>query len=245
MNSYQEKKIRIRVMAASVGAAVFIIAFTVLLVYFKVDTVDVSGNTQYTDDEIREMVLSRVPADNSILLYIYYHNRSITDIPFIEKMDVRIVSPSEVAVQVYEKAIAGYVKYLGRYMYFDRDGIIVESATEPLPQIPYVTGLKFDECVMYEPLPVGSSDVFAKILSITQLLEKYEIEADRIYFDENSDMTLYFGNARVMIGSLDYIDEKMMGLKEIVPKLAGLSGVLHMEDFKADSNASMITFEKD
>ncbi len=245
MSNYAENLKKIRILVITIVAAVLILVTAVFLEYFRIDKIAVSGNTRYTEEEIVEMVLKGVPVKNSILLYLKYHNKSLSDVPFIEKMDVKIVSPSEVEVYVYEKAIAGYVKYLGQYMYFDRDGIIVDSATEELPGIPYVTGLKYDECVKYEPLPVEDPEVFSKILSITQLLSKYEIGADRIYFSESGDITLYFGKARVMIGTLDHIDEKMMGLKEIVPKLTGLSGVLHMEDYDAESNSSMITFEKD
>ena len=130
-------------------------------------------------------------------------------------MDVTINSPTEVTINVYEKAVAGYVKYLGRYMYFDREGVIVEASTEMIPGIPYVTGLTFDECVLYEPLPVKDKEVFSVILSLTQLFDKYEIDPDRIYFDDSMNVTLYFGDARVIIGSMENIDEKMMKLKKL------------------------------
>ena len=29
---------------------------------------------------------------------------------------------------VYEKAVAGYVEYLDKYMYFDKDGTVVEAS---------------------------------------------------------------------------------------------------------------------
>ncbi len=208
-----------------------------------VDKVEISGNTRYTDEQIREMVFDSPLKKNSLYLYMIYHGRPVTDIPFIEKMDISILSPKSVRIDVYEKAVAGYVKYLGRFMYFDRDGIIVESTGAPLSDIPYVTGLEFDECVKYEPLPVKDAGVFSDILSLTQLFEKYELKPDRIYFSDNNEITLYFGNARVMIGSMEEIDEKMMELKGIAPKLAGMSGTLRLDDYKGDD--SLITFEKD
>ena len=223
--------------------ALVIAVIAALLLYFRVDTVDVSGNTRYTDEQIENFALSGRLGRNSIYLYLKYNDKPVTDIPFIEKMDVDIVSPSSVKIEVYEKAIAGYVKYLGSYMYFDRDGYIVESSAAPINGVPYVTGLEFDECVKYEPLPVKDKAVFSNILSLTQLFDKYGIFADRIYFSENGEITLYFEQARVMLGTMDNIDEKMMELKEIAPKLAGLKGVLHLEDY--DGSGKMITFEKD
>ena len=42
-------------------------------------------------------------------------------VPFVEKMDVSVVDPHTIKIEVYEKALAGYVEYLGHYMYFDKD----------------------------------------------------------------------------------------------------------------------------
>ena len=243
MNKNRRSRILIIIMTVLISA--LLVAGTLAATCFNVTEVTVTGSTHYTDAQIKDMVMAGKLGSNSLFLKFKYRNKSVTGIPFIEKMDVVINSPHSITINVYEKAIAGYIKYLGQYMYFDREGIIVESSDKTTPGIPYVTGLEFNECVMYEPLPVENSDVFSDILSITQLLTKYEISADKIYFSKDYEITLYFGNARVSIGTMDSIDEKMMQLKQIVPKLEGLSGVLHMEDYTDESDAGYITFEKD
>jgi len=227
----------------SVLLMLLLILAVMLMNYYRVESVEVKGNSRYTDAQIEDLVMKGRLGHNSIYLYLKYNKRPVTDIPFIEKMDVNILSPSAVEINVYEKAIAGYVKYLGGYMYFDRDGIIVESSAAPLSDVPCVTGLEFNECVKYEPLPVRDKSVFSDILSLTQLFEKYGFAADKICFLQNGEISLYFGEARCLLGSMDNIDEKMMELKEIVPKLAGLKGVLHLEEYKGDD--TFITFEKE
>ena len=232
------------IIAVSV-VAVLLIAAAILWEYFGVEEVSVVGNTQYTDEEVEDMVMTGFFGHNSLYLRLKYMNRPITDVPFVERMDVTIDSPVAVTINVYEKAVAGYVKYLGRYMYFDREGNIVEASTEAIPGIPYVTGLSFDECVLYEPLPVEDPEVFSTILAITQLFDKYNISADRIYFNDNGEVTLYFGNARAIIGTMDHIDEKMMKLQNIIPSIRNLSGELHLEEYSADKDEGYVTFEKD
>ena len=236
---------RTRILVIVILAALLLIAFAVIWEYFDVEEIDVTGNTRYSDEEIEAMVMEGPLGHNTLYLRLRYRNRSVTDVPFIERMDVTINSPVSVTVNVYEKAVAGYVKYLGRYMYFDRDGTVVESSGTALPGIPYVTGLSFSECVLYEPLPVEDPSVFATILSITQLLEKYDISADRIFFEKADYVTLYFGNARVIVGNMDNIDEKMMKLKSVIDSIRGLSGELHLEDYSVDSDEGYITFERD
>ena len=210
---------------------------------FKVSIVDIEGNEHYSTAEIRDIVMDGPYGDNSIYLYLKYNNKSIDNIPFIEKMDIKIESPTHIRIDVYEKAVAGYIEYLGHYIYFDREGIAVESSTETTPGIPFVTGIDFDHVVLHEKLPVKNEKIFAKILSITQLLTKYDIPTDRIYFDNDENITLYYGDVRIYIGTDSFIDEKINELSLILPKLSGYSGVLHMENYKGEGGN--FTLQKD
>lgn len=211
--------------------AVIIAAIIYLWYNYSITNVSVTGNEHYTDDEIKDMVFTGPYSYNSIVLSLMYRDKSIKDIPFIEKMDVEIVNANSVRINVYEKAVAGYVEYLGHYMYFDKDGIVVESSNRIMEGIPFVTGLSYDHLVLHEPLPVKRSSVFLTILNVTQLLGKYDIKTDRIAFDPDENITLYFGNARVSLGTDDYIDEKINEMHLLLPQLRGYSGTLHMENY--------------
>ncbi len=217
--------------------------FWIILSEFTVSTVYVEGNRHYSAAEIRRMVESGWFGDNSIMLSLKYSNKSITNIPFIERMDVSVEDRNTIRITVYEKALAGYIRYLDRYMYFDKDGIVVESASVPTVGLPMVTGLKFDHLVMYEPLPVEDPSIFQTILNVTKILGKYEIETDRIFFNESGEMTLYFGNVRAQMGKDRLLEEKIQQLKAILPSLEGKSGVLEMSNYESDS--TNITFLSD
>ncbi|MBO4902449.1 MAG: FtsQ-type POTRA domain-containing protein [Lachnospiraceae bacterium] len=210
---------------------------------FSVDTVNVIGNEHYTDQEIIDLVMTGKYGHNSVYLYLKYHNKEVGSIPFIEQTDIELVSPREVKIQVYEKAVAGYVEYLGHYLYFDKDGIVVESSNRQMEGIPFVTGLHFDHVVLHEKLPVDDEGIFKLVLNITQLLTKYEISTDRIYFDSVDHITLYFGNVRIYLGTSEHLDEKINKLQYLLPKLEGMSGVLHMENYTGETGT--FTFEKD
>lgn len=234
----------LRILLAVVVALAVVCGLLVFLWYnYSITSVTVSGNSHYTDEEIKDMVFTGPYSYNSLVLSVMYRNKTIRDIPFIEKMDVDIVSSDSVRINVYEKAVAGYVEYLGHYMYFDKDGIVVESSNRVIEGIPFVTGLTFDHVVLHEPLPVKRPAVFLTILNVTQLLGKYEIETDRIAFDSDDNITLYFGNARVSLGTDDFIDEKINEMHLLLPQLQGYSGTLHMENYVGeDVNFS---FDKD
>lgn len=229
--------------------AIFGIAVLILCVFFlimeryTVKTITVEGNVHYTNDEIVSMVMKNKLDHNSLYLSLKYRKKGISGIPFIEKMSVDIMAPDTIKIIVYEKAVAGYIEYLGKYMYFDKDGIIVETSDVKTEGIPQITGLQFDYVVLHESLPIQNQEIFQSILDITQLLAKYEIPVDKIYFDKNDQMTLYFENIRVRLGDISNIDDKIIRLKVILPELEGQKGILRMENY--EEGMKNITFNKD
>lgn len=220
-----------------------ITAYLYIVNNYTVKTVYVEGNIHYTDEEIMDMVMGGAYGHNSLFLFLKYRDRGIDDVPFIQTMDVTIETRDTIRIIVYEKALAGYVAYLGRYVYFDKDGIVVETSTEKTEGVPQVTGLRFDYVILHKPLPVDKPEVFADILNITQQLDKYSMSADKIYFDANYQITLLFGDARVALGNDIYIEEKIMKLQYILPELQGKSGVLDMREYSEDTK--YYSFEQD
>ncbi len=209
---------------------------------YTITTVYVEGNIHYTNEEIMEMVMGGRYGNNSLFLSMKYSDKGIDNVPFIQTMDVSIEARDTVRITVYEKALAGYVSYLGRYVYFDKDGIVVETSEEKTAGIPQVTGLSFDHVILHEPLPVEKPEVFDEILNISQQLSKYSLSADKIYFDSNYQVTLIFGDAKVAIGDSQDIDEKIMTLQYLIPNLLGKSGTLDMREY---SDTTTYSFEQD
>ncbi|MBR3040971.1 MAG: FtsQ-type POTRA domain-containing protein [Lachnospiraceae bacterium] len=224
---------RIRLIAILAVVALLIGGAFLFLEGFKVRIVTVEGSTHYTAEEIRNMVITDKLCENSLYLKLKYRDKKIEDIPFVEHMDVQIKDRNTVRIIVYEKAIAGYVTYLENRMYFDKDGIVVESSKESVPGVPEITGLEFDHVILHEALPVENPKIFKEILSLTQLLNKNSLTADRIYFDHLGNITMYFGDIRVDLGDGEYLDERVTHLAAILKEAEPMhiKGRLHMESF--------------
>lgn len=209
--------------------------------HYNVSLAVVEGNVHYTDDEIRKIVMDGKYADNSLYLAYKYKNKEIKDIPFVETINVQIVSNDTIRINVYEKALAGYIEYLGRYVYFDKDGIVVESSTVSTPGVPEVVGVTFDYVILYEKLPAKDEDLFKKVLNVTQLMTKYGVDAQKMYFAENGDITLYKDDIVIRLGKDTNLDIKIMNLPSILENLDGKNGILHMENY--DEGTVRISFE--
>lgn len=236
-------QLKIRIIAALTVLTVLLMVVYFLLTHFMVKTVIVDGNKHYSSQEIQDFIMGGYLGDNSLFLSLKYMNKEIKDIPFIDTMDVMVVSNDTIKITVYEKALAGYVEYLGRYMYFDNEGTVVEAAKVTTSGIPQVTGLQFDHIVLYDSLPVDDATIFQSILTITKLLNKYNVGCDKMQFDTSYSVTLGYGSVKVNLGRLENLDEKIMQLPYILPQLEGKRGTLDLQNYTESSKT--ITFEKE
>ena len=118
-------QLKIRLIIALGIIVVLLSVVYFLLIHYEVRNVVVEGNKHYSSKEIQDMVMTGYLGDNSLYLSMKYKNKEISDIPFIETMDIIVTSNDTIKIMVYEKSLAGFVEYLGRYMYFDNDGVVI------------------------------------------------------------------------------------------------------------------------
>lgn len=228
---------------AAILAVILALGLLVAVTVFQIRDIEVTGNSHYSEQEIIDKVITDKYSTNSLYLYFKYQYLDTEEIPFVDKIEVSLASPGKVKLRVYEKSIVGYVTYMGANLYFDKDGIVVESSSEVTEGIPCISGLKFDALALYQKLNVKDDSIFERILDITQLVKKYELTPDRIEFGTNLQLTLYFEQMRVALGNSGSLDEKVGRLHELYPDLEGRSGVLRMENYTEDSK--FISFEQD
>ena len=168
--------------------------------------------------------------------------KKLDEIPFVSKMDVEMTGRKSIAVTVYEKSIAGCVLYEGNYVYFDKDGIVLDSSKERVGTVPLIKGLIFDEWDVGKKLPSDDDKKFQTILTITQLVEKYNLEIDSIKFTAENEIVLQHGGITIELGEGEYLAVQMMNLGNILKNLEGMSGTLYMKDF--DSENATASFSK-
>lgn len=218
---------------------IFIVGFSAYIV-FRVDVIEYEGNTHYSDEEMSDFLFEGKTPNS--LIYFLFGNTNI-EIPFIQKYDVEIKWPNKFYVTVYEKPIIGYVKYMGSYMYFDKDGIVVESSTELIDSVPEVQGLEYSSIVLNKKIEVADESIFDKILELAQGFDKYDLDVDSIFFDSEGNIYVYIGSVKVAMGNTDDYSERLFELKQLYSKLNGLSGTLYLNEF--DGSSDTIIFKKD
>lgn len=243
--------------------AVLILALLLLvggsiLFSVRITDIQVEGNSHYTEEEVVDMLFPE-PKDR-ITAWSFLQQRfgEKKDLAFVQTYEVNFLDMHSVEIILYEKSIVGCIEYMGSYMYFDKDGIVVESSPEKEPDIPLVTGLTFERIALYQELPVPKQDVFEEILNLTQLLRLYEIPAGQIYFDAQNRATLTMADetgedgslralagVKVLLGDRKNMEEKISELKSQTPHLQGLTGTLHLENYSTEALNPRYVFERE
>ncbi len=224
------KTVRKLIVVLAVLAVLFILGLSFAGV-FRVRQVTVTGNAYYTKEEVVDLLLDEGSLQNTLLVYLRYKYQEHPEIPFIDDFEVTMDSWQSLKIRVYEKNMVGYVRYLGQNVYFDKDGIVVESSAQELEGIPQISGVTFDSLAIHQPLSVEDPTIFDTILSITKLLTKYDLDPDEIRFGAGGELFLQLGDVKVALGTGENLDEKISRLKQLEGDLKDKSGTLHMENY--------------
>lgn len=206
-----------------VGILLLVVQYT-----FKLKTIIIIGNERYTEEEIVEMVhLDRF--HNALIYYLITNQKEFEDLPFIEAIDIQLTAFNEIKVQVFEKQVIGCIEYMGMYLYFDKEGRMVESLSYQSENIPIVYGLKYDKIVLYETIPVEEPQIFHDILTIIQMLDKYDVHVNKILITQDDEFVLVKEDLRVLLGTNDRMNDKIAQLKKLLPNLLGEKGELDLK----------------
>ena len=122
---------------------------------------------------------------------------------------------------------------------------VVDTVTfnAAVTNVPFIEGLDNGTVTLNRKLKVKDASVFNTIWGIARMVEKFDVKPDKVVFDVANDVTMYYGDIRVLIGDSSLLEEKIARAAAILPKLAGEVGELHLEDYK--TGVDTIVFSKD
>lgn len=214
--------------------------------FLRITDVKVEGGEIYSDQEI----ISSAMSDKYDYHTLYFLAKSklgrVSCLPFVQEIDVEWKSPAAIVLHVYDKTISGCVKYMGQYIYFDKDGVVLQSLAEPMDGVPVVTGIKFGKFTLNEAFEVKDSSLFETIMNLSRLIKHYKVQVDQIKFD-GKNVTLYSGKVEVYLGQKEFYDDDMAALASVLKKTnkKGLAGTIDMENFNSGDRIILKTTGED
>ena len=240
----RKKRRKIQLYIFLVIALLVALAAFIVVNVFTVKNVIVEGNELYSSSQIETMILNDEYSWNSLYVSLKYRFKEVGEVPFVDTMEVSLKDPHTIHVQVYEKGILGYlyIPVLGQNAYFDKDGFVVETSRNVIPDVPKITGVNCDKVTLYEQLSLSEEGILRQLLNMSQTLKKYELLPGEIFFDKSKGATLIYGDIRVIVGTDENLSQKIIRLSYILPQLDGMTGTLHLESW-AEDNTDII-FDK-
>lgn len=231
---YDRTKRKRRKIFYAIIAACFVLAAVVVFIVkaYELEDITIIGNTRYTEEELKELIFTEPTDQVTFLFYLRMKTKGIEEIPFIEKVEVTMTGRGSVEIVVHEKLVTGCVEQMGSYMYFDREGMVVESTRTRLSDIPLVTGLRFSRIVLKEKLVVQKEELFQTILNLTRLIEKQQLEVSEIRFNSDYEVTLYVADCEVLLGKRDNYDEIIAVLRSVLASAEGRKLRIDMSNYE-------------
>ena len=227
------------IIAASVAA---------FLIFFRLKTVVVRGNLHNSPEEITEILLEKPILENTVLAKLFNTNRKIEDPGFVDSVDVEILAPDKVRAHVTERTFVGCIPAGAYWWYFDASGKVLAVAGDRMPgeHVPYVEGLD----IRRDPevgsfLEVLNTKAFSMLAMLRARIDLSEdMMPDKVVFDENGAMSLYYGDVGALMGSGEKLELRLKQLAGVMPELMSgdYHGTLHLETY--DGSQSGLIFDK-
>ena len=226
-------------------ARFYVISWTVILLVaaflfsisgiFTVDSIEVTGNSRFTAEEIINMGHA-VPGKNIIY---DLDDATITEYlkgnPYIKNATVSRKLPSTMVIKVTERSERMAFKYDDDYLVMDENGMLLrKSRTEP--KVTIIEGMVVNKIKLGEKIGATDSDKLKQAIEINKMADKSDLYFVRVDVSEVKIVKAYVYNTLVVKNDYDTLMENME------------NGRLHdvIEDlFKRGIKRGTVTFDGD
>lgn len=214
----------------------------------RIQNVEVLGNETYTAEEAEALIFSDYWDRNTVVcLYNSLTGRK-KKVPFVDDYKIVLRSPFDCELRFYEKKPVGCIKYMSNYMYFDKDGVMIESSDRQLDGVPVIEGLSFGYIVLGKQLPIDNKLLLNSIMNVTQQMALYDIGCSTIkYNGTNNTITAIIdnGDIEVYLGTDDGLAAKISALNDMLPEIRKkhLKGTLDLGSYDDNKKGSVSSFK--
>ncbi len=210
--------------------------------HFRTQSIEVMGSSHYSEEEIIEMTLKGPASYNTLLAPVLLGRESPEGIPYVEGIRVSRVDAHSLRITVREHTAIGCFAYLDSYIYFDRNGSMVEGSRERDTSLPCFSGIKAERVELNSRLDIGSNAILDSAVILASVFQKAGHLPDDIRYDENLRAVLQYGDIEVILGNETFLEDKVLRILAILPELEGKKGTLHAESVTEKNKR--ITFDQ-
>ena len=199
------------------GAVVLLILFCVF--FFRVKKVTVEGNTYYGANEMAEMFQTNFLEKNILSFWLLDKCSLTPELDFVREYEVTYPSLNEIHIKLYEKSIVAGIAYSNQYIYFDKDGMVLQSSDQPVDAIPLFETKNLTTFTLYKKVQMEDEELLGQILNLANLFQHYQVTWDKVQFDADNEAYLYTGGIKVSLGKKSNYDEEIAAISSVLAKM--------------------------
>lgn len=192
----------------------FILLFCIF--FFRVKRVTIEGNTYYSQTDMAERFQTNILEKNILSFWLLDKCSLTPELPFVREYEVSYPNINEIHIKLYEKSIVAGIAYSNQYIYFDKDGMVLQSSEKPVDNIPLFESKKLTTFTLYEKVQMEDEGLLGQILNLANLFQHYQIKWDKVQFDEGDNAILTIGKIQVLLGKKDNYDEEISALSSVL-----------------------------
>ena len=203
-----------------------------LSIFFRIEKIEVLGDTRYTNEEIINS--SKVKTGQNLVLL----NKEKTkekmekELPFLKVKDIKKTVPNKLTLEVEEIKKYGYIESDGVNVLFDQDKKIIEIKENVEENILKIKGVEILEPKIGEKIKIKSKNKEETLYKILDLLSEYGLkEPTEVDLSNESKVNVGYQNRiNILIGNLNELDYKIKTAAEIINNKLGIeeSGELNL-----------------
>ena len=225
----------------------FLLILTICI-KLRINNVEVLGNETYTAEEAENLIFSDYWDRNTVVCLFNSLTGKKKKIPFVDDYKIVLKSPFDCELRFYEKKPVGCIKYMSNYMYFDKDGVMIESSDRQLDGVPVIEGLSFGYIVLGRQLPIDNKLLLNSIMNVTQQMALYDIGCSTIKYNSTNNTisaVIDNGDIEVYLGTDDGLAAKISALNDMLPEIRKkhLKGTLDLGSYDDNKKGSVSSFK--
>ena len=190
-----------------------------LTVLFKIDKVDVEGDTRYDKNEIVSKCTIK-NGENLLLANSKNCKEKIeNDFPYIDEVCVNKCIPSKVVLKVKDAKVFGIIELEGnKYAIISDSTKVLDIVDTPPEGFAIIKGTNIKDVKLSQHLLLDNDYIKNEFLNITSALRKYDIDnVTEIDLSNCLNISLiYDGRIKIVLGRNDDIDYKVQTANEII-----------------------------
>ena len=223
-NKRRRQKQKIRKAVYAIVIAVSVIAVTsilILTVFFKIDTINISGNSRYTEQQVLS-VLTVKPDDNLFASDLSKAEENLKQgLPYIYDVEIKRGFPSTINVNIKEADIIYSVKNNDKtYTILDSDLKVLQSGIGEKPKNAIkIKKLGITGALEGRIAEISNEQQKKDILALTNVISDLdladkitEISSDNI----NMNYVVYDGRITIKLGTTENIEDKLYSALTVI-----------------------------